>query len=85
VVNVKSLTPSFFRSSFSPYAELLRAKPRVRNTKLIGGFLSLLARTTTSMEGRGVAIAHRSVIPECYVSGWYSQQLCIGLGAHALL
>jgi len=39
----------------------------VRNTKLIGGTLSLLARTRTSMEdGVGVAIVQRSVILECF-------------------
>ena len=38
----------------------------MRNTKLIGGPLFLLARTTTSMEDGGAAIAHRLVILECF-------------------
>ena len=52
MVDVKPLIPSVFPSSFTPYAELGQ-RPRVRNAKLIGGSLSLLKRTTTSMEGEG--------------------------------
>ena len=36
------------------------------NTKLIGGSSSVLARTPTSTGDGGVAIAHRSVILECF-------------------
>lgn len=46
MTDVGLLTTYFFPDRFLAYAELLRAKADGRKLKLIGGFSSLLARTT---------------------------------------
>ena len=64
MVDDELLTPAFFSNGFPAYIELL-----MRNNKLIGGSLSLLARTTTLMEdGYCAHVSNTSVLWMCRVS-----------------